>query len=85
MQVANLKNENSSLEVFKSSVKTLESEKLELKDKVKQLEKSVTEGKAAASKVVNTHGGTNMNYVLNILSHDFKEKSAKQMHHSYFP
>ena len=63
MQVANLKNENSSLEVYKSSTKTLESEKLELKEKVKQLEKSVTESKAAARKVVNTHGGTNMNYV----------------------
>ncbi|XP_060070040.1 CAP-Gly domain-containing linker protein 1-like isoform X2 [Ylistrum balloti] len=47
-QIANLKNENSSLEVYRSSVSSLEEEKLEFKSVIKSLEQAVKDAKAEA-------------------------------------
>ncbi|XP_033747589.1 LOW QUALITY PROTEIN: CAP-Gly domain-containing linker protein 1-like [Pecten maximus] len=47
-QIANLKNENSSLEVYRSSVSALEEERLELRNVVKSLEQAVKDAKAEA-------------------------------------
>ncbi|XP_069135860.1 CAP-Gly domain-containing linker protein 1-like isoform X1 [Argopecten irradians] len=47
-QIANLKNENSSLEIYRSSVTTLEEERIELRNVIKGLEQAVKDAKAEA-------------------------------------
>ncbi|XP_021352247.1 CAP-Gly domain-containing linker protein 1-like [Mizuhopecten yessoensis] len=52
-QIANLKNENSSLEVYRSSVASLEEERSELRDVVRSLEQAVKDAKAEAKAAAN--------------------------------